>query len=103
MQPWDIGTTPKRPDEKFPITADFVDLLDDAETIDTVNTTITDLADGADASSAMKDGVPAISGTKTVQKVKAGEDGHTYRLEFEITTSGGKTLEGERDIYVEET
>lgn len=100
-----IGNVPKQPDEKFPVTADFAaDMSLDGDSLTGVVTKVTrkQPQPEVDSSAAIKDGAPTISGTKVTQKVKLGADGETHRIEFEVTTTLGKILEAEIDLYVKE-
>ena len=81
-----IGSLRKQPDEKFPVSANFLsDLTPDSDTISGVTTKVTktSVTPNVDSSANLKDGAPTISGTKVIQKLKDGVDKEVHRLEFE--------------------
>lgn len=98
-----VGKVIKQPDEQFAISADFAAELVDSDSISSVVTKVTNVATGVDSSSTIKDGAPTIAGTIVTQKVKAGSDQETHRVEFEIATALARVYEAEIDLFIQET
>ncbi len=88
----DLQWSPKDPSEIDSRGIDFVAVLYSGETLTGVTTTVTTVY-GVDANpSAIKSGVPTVSGTIAQQLLTGGVDGAAYRIKFAVTTSLGRTL-----------
>jgi hypothetical protein len=85
----------KQPAEKLTIGIDFANDLGDGETISSADVSAIDLSDGSDAGSIILDGTENISGSVVTQKIKAGDDGHRYKITFKATTSDPHIFEAD--------
>ena len=85
---------PKRVDEDWVVTFDFVQRLGPNETISTATYTATTFS-GTDASPGdIISGSATVTGSKVTQLIINGLDGVTYQLQCEITTSNSQRLDG---------
>jgi hypothetical protein len=111
-----VGEFSKQPSEEYPFYVDFWRWLGTNETL--ITAVITALVnpgqtDEADATSTVVDGAAqtqngingdgeAVTLSRAVQQIKAGESGSTYSLKFLATTSDGNTYEADVRMYVKE-
>ena len=83
---------PKRVDEDWVITFNFIDRMASSETISTATVTAT-VHSGTDASPEnIVSGSTTTSGQKVTQLIVDGTDGVTYKLQCAITTSNSQKL-----------
>lgn len=99
-----LGTYEKQPDEvvasgRWGI--DWSNDLLDGETISTCTVAVYD-SDGTDVTDTLTSGNVSINSAQTSVTFTGGNDGEEYIAEFQITTSGGSTLEAEVRIVVRE-
>lgn len=111
------GRYPKQPYELVPLSVDFVrELIRDNDTIATMQVTARNADTGADTGPAIfdgspllgdsllvKDGVPIRTGTRVIQRVKAGVNGERHVLSFRVVTALGLKWEGDLYLVIEET
>ena len=94
---------PKRVDEDWTVTFNFVQRLGSNETISTATCTAT-VQQGTDASPEnIISGTASISGTKVSQLIINGTNGVAYLLQCVITTSASQRLHGVRILDVTDT
>jgi hypothetical protein len=99
MRAPDFPTTrAKRVAEKYRLSIDFVDLIEDGDTPETAAAAVYD-EDGADVSVAML-AASQLVGTKIVSVVQAGVPGCLYSLVATLTTNEGDIFQGVASIGV---
>lgn len=97
------AATWKQPYEEFPVDLNFAPRLAVGETIDPGPTvTARNAESGADTSGAFLAGSPTVSGSKVVQKCRAGAAGERHIVTVRIVTSNANKYEGEIAVDVVE-
>lgn len=81
---------------------DFVNQLGTGETIALGSVTAFDPTNGLDLSSELiaASPAPAVSGTQVIFWYQGGVAGNTYTISVKVTTSAGRSLEGDVDMQV---
>jgi len=81
---------------------DFVNELAQGETLSHAQVTAFDKTLGADATAKIvaANPAPAISGTQVTFWYQNGDVGKNYVISVEVTTSAGRTLEGDVDLTI---
>ncbi len=83
----------KQPNEQFPVSADFVKVLETGETIDAglSEVTVQD-ANGQDVTTRIVVST-LVSGFKLIATIKGGTKGVTYKITFKAVTSNSNIYE----------
>jgi hypothetical protein len=91
----------KQPYEKFYISVNFADVLEEAEAISSAVCSAVDRTDAAD--SGVFDGEPVVDGTLVKIRVLAGEVAKSpYKITFRIVTWAGNQWEHDVQMKVRE-
>ena len=91
----------KQPAEKFPISIDFTNRLPSGLTISTVTLAALDLSTNSDVTTTIFGGTSGtVSGNKATGTVRAGTNGHAYKLTITATLSDSSILEEDLNMSV---
>lgn len=89
----------KQAAEMYTIAVDFVDKLDTNRSVSFGTVTAIDLYDNTDVSSTvLETSAAVVSGTKLSKGIKAGQQGHRYKLTFLATLDNADKLE--EDVFM---
>mgnify|MGYP005844759495 CR=1 FL=1 len=91
----------KQPSEEFTVALDFSGDLETGETVASKTVTASDIADGSDQTAAVIVS-SSIDGTKVRVRVRAGTDGHDYKITATVTTNLSQVYEHEVTMRVRE-
>ena len=98
------GRIKKQPDEILDYALDFSGRLETGETITLTSCMSVNLETGADSSAALisTSPAPAVSGQAVVFWLENGADGEHHKVTVIVTSSGGRDLEDDLDVFIVE-
>jgi hypothetical protein len=89
--------------EAYDIAVNFTDRLDTGRSVSSCTVTALDLYDNSNAStSVLDDGTASVSANKCTEGIKAGANGHMYKLTFKAVLDNSDVLEDHVFMFVED-
>lgn len=87
----------------YDIAVDFTNKLDTGRSLSSCVVTAEDLYDNSDATSTvLDDGTGVVAGSVVSEGIKAGTEGHQYKIVFKATLDNADVLEEEVFMLVED-
>lgn len=97
------GPFEKQPSERVRLAVDFQNRIPTGDTVASVTAlTAVDLADASDVTATLIDGAGTASGQQVLFWVKAGTDGHRYKVTCRVTSAQGYAREADLEVRVVE-